>query len=40
MTLLDMLVGELLGTKSVGELGKSADASDTQVKPHAPVQIL
>lgn len=32
MALLDMLAGELLGTKSVGELGKSADASDEQVQ--------
>lgn len=32
MALLDMLAGELLGTKSVGELGKSVDASDEQVQ--------
>lgn len=32
MALLDMLAGELLGTKSVGELGKSANASDEQVR--------
>ena len=32
MALLDMLAGELLGTKSVGELCKSADASDGQVR--------
>ncbi len=32
MSLLDMLAGELLGTKSVGELSKSADASNEQVK--------
>ncbi len=32
MALLDMLAGELLGTKSVGELSKSADASNEQVK--------
>ena len=32
MALLDMLAGELLGTKSVGELSKSADASDEQVR--------
>ena len=32
MALLDMLAGELLGTKSVGELSKSADASDGQVR--------
>lgn len=32
MALLDMLAGELLGKKSVGELGKSADASDEQVQ--------
>lgn len=32
MALLDMLAGELLGTKSVGELSKSAGASDDQVK--------
>ena len=32
MALLDMLAGELLGTKSVGELSKSANASNEQVK--------
>ena len=32
MALLDMLAGELLGTKSVGELSKGADASNEQVK--------
>lgn len=32
MALLDMLAGELLGTKSVGELSKSAGASEGQVK--------
>ncbi|MDE6674102.1 MAG: DUF937 domain-containing protein [Acetatifactor sp.] len=32
MALLDMLAGELLGTKSVGELSKSAGASNEQVK--------
>lgn len=32
MALLDMLAGELLGTKSVGELSKSAGASEAQVK--------
>lgn len=32
MALLDTLAGELLGAKSVKELGKSAGASETQVK--------
>lgn len=32
MALLDTLAGELLGPKSVKELGKGADASDAQVK--------
>ena len=32
MALLDMLAGELLGKKSVGELKKGTDASDEQVK--------
>lgn len=32
MALLDMLAGELLGTKSVGELSKSADADEGQVR--------
>lgn len=32
MALLDMLAGELLGKKSVGELGKSANASDEQTQ--------
>lgn len=36
MALLDMLAGELLGTKSAGELSKSAGASDDYVTKAFP----